>query len=338
MKENRRQDIVHHRKKRREREKKTKIFVIGAGIAIILVFIYLVWALFLLIIESASFKAMSEYETDTYEQNIDVCDYGTDVSESGTNKRRKQELQEEFYEYFSGSTIVISDTVMEEVIAFAMENDISISEYPLELLELFQKNSETKEFVLNYPLKKGEVSHESLSLLVDETKKGTKAIEDMPLLMQWDERWGYYQYGDNVMGLTGCGPTSLSMVASYLLEDADLTPLYMADYSIRNGYCVEGFGSSWELMSEGAKDFGLGVSEVPLSENVVKEYLESGNPIICIMGEGDFTDNGHFIVFKGWKDGKIIINDSNSHKNSEKLWSFEDIKYQIKNMWAYWVE
>lgn len=58
-------------------------------------------------------------------------------------------------------------------------------------------------------------------------------------------------------------------------------------------------------------------------------------PIICIMGAGDFTDDGHFIVFTEMKDGKLVINDPNSRINSAKLWEFEDIKNQIHNMWAY---
>lgn len=336
MKNNERQNLVRQRKYRRERAKQIKIFITIVGIAVILLFVYLMWSVFSLIIESVDLHSCSEFQSNT--SLASISEYGTDINKYEIDTKSKEKMKEEYRKILKNSTIPISDIVMEEVITFAMENNISINDYPVELLELLQKNPETKEFVLKYPLKKGEVSHESLSLLMDETKRGIKNIEDMPLLMQWDERWGYYQYGDNVMGLTGCGPTCLSMVASYLLGDADLTPLYMADYSLRNGYCVEGFGSSWELMSEGAEDLGLGVCEVPLSENVVKQYLESGNPIICIVGEGDFTDNGHFIVFKGWKDGKILINDSNSREKTEKLWSFEDIKYQIKNMWAYRVE
>ena len=69
--------------------------------------------------------------------------------------------------------------------------------------------------------------------------------------------------------------------------------------------------------------------------NKMMQYLLQGKPIICAMGAGDFTENGHFIVFAGIKDGKIRVNDPNSRIRSEKLWEFEDIKYQIKNMWVY---
>lgn len=199
-------------------------------------------------------------------------------------------------------------------------------EYPDELLELLQKNPETQEFVMNYPSKKNTFSREELK----ELNKSS-----IPLLLQWDERWGYYQYGDNVMGLTGCGPTCLSMVASFLFQNPEMTPLYMADYATNNGYCVPGSGTSWEFMSKGAMGLGLQVWEVPLMESRVKEYLRQGNPIICIMGPGKFTDNGHFIVLTGLENGKIKINDPNSKERSNQLWEFEEIKSQIRNMWVY---
>lgn len=217
-------------------------------------------------------------------------------------------------------------TMEEKLKQFARKHDFTISEYPEELIELLQKNSETEEFVLNYPLKKNKFDMDSHVDLEGDA---------IPLLMQWDSRWGYYKYGDNVMGLTGCGPTCLSMVASYLLQNAELTPIYMADYATRNGYCVPGIGTSWDFMSKGARELGLNAKEVPLNEKTVKRYLEEGNPIICVMGPGIFTDNGHFIVFTGIKDGKLTINDPNSRKYSETLWEFEEIKGQIKNMWVY---
>lgn len=205
-------------------------------------------------------------------------------------------------------------------------NEFLPEDYPEELIELLQKNPETKEFVLDYPLKKNSYSRESLKELNE---------DEIPLLIQWDSRWGYYLYGDGMMGLTGCGPTSLSMVASFLLQDPELTPLYMADFATRKGYYSPGSGTSWELMARGAMELGLQVQVVSLSESLVKEYLRRGNPIICSMGPGEFTDKGHFIVLTGLENNKIKINDPNSRDRSSRLWEFGEIKSQIKNMWVY---
>lgn len=130
--------------------------------------------------------------------------------------------------------------------------------------------------------------------------------------MQWDIRWGYKIYGDDVAGLTACGPTCLSMVAVYLLQDTKYSPDYMIDWADKNGYCVDGGGSLWTLMSEGAEKLGIDSTELPLDKQRVINNLEVGNPVVCIMGPGDFTKKGHFIVMTGIEDGKIKINDPNS--------------------------
>lgn len=214
-----------------------------------------------------------------------------------------------------------------QIIYDAVRGQEEKDEIPEDLMELMEKNPETEEFVLQYPSKKGTYSTADLDEYLNSAQ--------VPLFLQWDSRWGYYEYGGNVMGLTGCGPTCLSMVAIHVLQNPELTPIYMANYAQRNGYYADGIGTSWDFMSQGARALGLNVSEVPLTEGVVKQYLENGNPIIAIMGPGDFTESGHFIVFVGVKDGKIIVNDPNSKSRSQQLWEFEDIKYQIKNMWVY---
>lgn len=141
-------------------------------------------------------------------------------------------------------------------------------------------------------------------------------------------------YGNDVAGLTACGPTCLSMVAVYLLQDIKYSPDYMIDWAKKNGYCVDGSGSLWTLMSEGAQKLGIDSTELPLDKQRVINNLEVGNPVVCIMEPGDFTKKGHFIVMTGIENGKIKINDPNSIENSNKLWNFDDISSQINNLWA----
>ena len=209
---------------------------------------------------------------------------------------------------------------------FAKEQGLSRMDWPQELVDLLARNRDTEEFVLNYPLKK-DIAYE---IDLTECLNG----ETVPLFYQWDERWGYTIYGSNVMGLTGCGPTCLSMVLVHLLQDATYTPRYVADFAEKNRYYVEGSGSKWTLISEGGKTLGLDVTELPLDENRMKKHLEQGNPIICIMGPGDFTTAGHYIVLRGIQDGSFVVNDPNSKINSERLWSYEELQGQIKNLWA----
>lgn len=209
---------------------------------------------------------------------------------------------------------------------FAAENHLERNEWPEDLLEAAQNNPEMEDFVLHYPLKKNSKPEIDLSEY--------KNADSVPLLFQWDERWGYTEYAGNMMGLSGCGPTCLSMVSMFLLNDTSYTPQYIAKFSEENGYGVPGSGSSWTLISEGGRKLGLDVVEIPLDKQRIIRNLEVGNPIICVMGPGDFTTTGHFIVFVGYEDGKIKVNDPNSKTRSETLWDYEQIKNQIKNLWV----
>ena len=92
-------------------------------------------------------------------------------------------------------------------------------------------------------------------------------------------------------------------------------------------------------MTYGAQKLGLEVKELPLWKNSIDQKLRDGNPIICIMGPGDFTDDGHFIVITDVDDEDMYtLNDPNSRIKSEKKWSYDELKEQIKNIWAYSVK
>ena len=210
--------------------------------------------------------------------------------------------------------------------AFAAEKDLPLDAWPAELIELMEKNPETEEFVLHYPLKKD--LHPEIDL------SGSVQTSAVPLLLQWDERWGYDRFAGELMGLSGCGSTCLSMVCLYLLDDPALTPRYMAEFAEEEGYSERGSGSTWTLISEGGEKLGLEVEELPLHESSITRELEAGNPIICVMGAGDFTTTGHFIVLTGYADGFVTVNDPNSVERSEKAWELKVIMEQMRNLWV----
>ena len=200
-------------------------------------------------------------------------------------------------------------------------------EIPEQLLELYERNPETRNYVFGFPENYGKYRE------IDLTAEAESGV--VPLLMQWDERWGYDIYAGDYFGLTGCGPTCLSMVAMYVTGDAGLTPAYMGRWATGHGYAVNGNGSAWSLFTDGAAELGLTSRELTLSEADVRKALEAGEPVVCIMGPGDFTSTGHFIVLTGWEAGGIRVNDPNSRENSETLWKFDDIRGQIQNLWAF---
>lgn len=165
------------------------------------------------------------------------------------------------------------------------------------------------------------------------TEKERKSAH--PLFIQWDERWAYIPYGDENIGMAGCGPTCMSMVIVGLTHNSEATPAEVARYSEENGYYVNGQGTSWLLMSQVAKSYGITVNQMAVSQIEMENALDNGNMLICSVGAGDFTTQGHFIVIYGYTDEGFLVNDPYCKVRSTKKWSFDRIKNQIKTIWRY---
>lgn len=206
---------------------------------------------------------------------------------------------------------------------------VNIDSYPEDIINLLIRNPETMDFVANYPQSINKTTS-SISIASD-YEEGS-----IPHFLQWDKRWGYEKYGESVMGLSGCGPTSLAMVVAGLTGDLNANPLEIAEYSIKNGYVEANDSTSWTLFTQGAKEFGVTGTMLPLGENNIKNALVEKKPIIASMGPGDFTSTGHIIVLVGLdSDGNIIVNDPNSRIKSNKKWHPDVFLTQAKNLWVY---
>ena len=270
------------------------------------------------IMESAGKEKKEVTETTTENSRIEETSFQKAVDASKTNNN----VPEEYEEY------------LEDLVALVKKDSKAtpilehIEEYPVDLIHALSKNDELLDFVLDYPDKKDQ--EEDIEI-TENIKEGT-----CPELIQWDERWGYLKYGDNIMAVNGCGPTCLSMVVMGLTGDKEQTPKAIADFSNENGYYFES-GTSWELMMEGASQLGLGCQEVGGDANSILTQLEMGHMLIVSVGPGDFTSAGHYIVVESANDdGTVNIHDPNSKKRSAKEWEPSVIASQAKNIWAYW--
>ena len=204
----------------------------------------------------------------------------------------------------------------------------NIDKYPTELLELLSRNIETVDFVYGYP------KHSDKRIFNKISIKKYYTPGEIPLFLQWDKKWGYDFYGNKPIAINGCAPTSLAMVAVGLTGNTSINPLVVSDYAYENGYYVDGVGSSWSLISEGAKHFGLNSQELPLSKSSILSTLKEGYPIIVTVSPGTFTSTGHFLVLTGvTDDGKVTINDPNSKINSSKSWDVDVFLKETKNLW-----
>ena len=205
-------------------------------------------------------------------------------------------------------------------------NILNNSNYiPEKLLKLAYTNPETIEFVSNYTNK---VDNVNTSIDND------YVAGEIPLFLQWDERWGYSNYGNSPMAINGCAPTTLAMAIVGLTGDTSITPQVIANYSMDNNYYVDGIGTSWELISSGANYFGINSKHIHISEQSIISTLKKGNPIIISVKPGLFTTTGHFLMITALnEDGTVKINDPNSAINSSINWDINILLKEIKGMW-----
>jgi hypothetical protein len=222
----------------------------------------------------------------------------------------------------------ITQRLQELAVKYPEFQDIceNTSAYPEKLLAALCNNPEMIDFVKGY-------------LTADKTAAGeltdAEKNEAHPHFLQWDARWGYITYGDDILALSGCGPTCLSMVVVALTENKDTTPADVAEFAMDNNYYMMGTGTMWKLMSEGALHYGLTAVELEFEETAMKNCIDNGGMIIATMAPGDFTAVGHFIVIYGYDAEGFLVNDPNCLARSQTKWSFETLTSQMKKMWGY---
>ena len=207
------------------------------------------------------------------------------------------------------------------------EDPLYADEYGERLAELLEKNQEAEDYVKCYPDREKYMSQPID--LTEDLKDG-----DVPLLMQWDKRWGYNAYGSNMIGLAGCGPVCLTMAYLHFTGDTSMTPREMAAFVDDNGYYEENAGTKWTLWTEGVGKLGLSGRELPLDQSVMEQALDDGCVVVCSMGPGDFTTDGHFILIRGYDENGFYVNDPNRRSNSDRQWDFETLRGQIRNLWS----
>lgn len=239
----------------------------------------------------------------------------------GKQKKRNQRKRVGKWILFVGILALLFWTIGAE-----KERDAEKEVLSQELQMLQKNNEEAAEFVENYP--------ERERFLGGEIDLSEDYLEgEVPLLMQWDKRWGYDSYGDSIIGLSGCGPCCLTMAYLYFTGDIQENPRSIASMAEQNGYYTEE-GTSWGLWTKGVELLGLVGQELPLDENKMKRAIEQGELIVCSMRPGNFTTTGHYILIVGYGDQGFWVNDPNRRSNSEVPWKYSVMAPQIKNLWA----
>lgn len=262
----------------------------------------------------AELIADTEYiaETETEEVELSYIElYGLEEVDKPEKRTEEQVLQK------------LAELANEhELVRQVYEN---VDAYSQGMLEHLANNPEMAAFVLG-------------SLEADGSVTGgfteKELEEDFPLLLQYDPRWGYFEYGGKEMGLSGCGPTCLAMTVLALTDFDNVTPDKIAAYSLEKEYYVKDVGTAWKLLDEFPTLYGLSVEHPTLKEESMKAELDEGKVLICSVKKGVFTAEGHFIVIYGYDETGFKVNDPKCVARSNRTWDYSEFGNQLKRIWA----
>ncbi|WP_049728557.1 C39 family peptidase [Dorea sp. D27] len=155
----------------------------------------------------------------------------------------------------------------------------------------------------------------------------------MPVAMysQSDPSWAGYLYGGrDPMASYGCGPTALAIAVTSLTGQS-VSPVDTAKWSYANGYFSPGRGSVHGLIPRGAESYGLKAEKLAaITPDSLRMVLSADKLLVLLMGPGDFSDTGHFIVAYGYdSSGCILIADPASPERSSVTWAAETLISQL---------
>ena len=180
--------------------------------------------------------------------------------------------------------------------------------------------------------------HDDYTVMNASEIKLTEAEQEakIPLFEQWDDRWGYAPYGEQIIGTSGCGPTCMAMIACGLLRDPSINPQVVAEYAQNNNLYMWGTGTKWDIYEDYSASKGIICTDLKTDQNLILSELRKGYPVVVSVRRGIFTYGGHFIVLTGIDDeDNITMNDPMSIEHSSRTWKLSEFSDQIKNTWSF---
>lgn len=156
----------------------------------------------------------------------------------------------------------------------------------------------------------------------------------IPKMYQNDYR--KVKYGNGTIATSGCAPTCIAMVTSYL-TGSTVTPDTIVAYT-GNKYYISGAGSSWAVFPACANAWGYTCTSLGKNMKSVIEELSEGNPVIVSVGSGTFTKEGHIMVIRGTEDGCFLINDPNKNNTAKyqtDKFAISTVMKEAKSFWSF---
>lgn len=170
----------------------------------------------------------------------------------------------------------------------------------------------------------------------------------VPLFLQYKEPWASHPYSTHTIRSSGCGPTTMSMVASWAGKqgkdiskvdkngDGTVNPIESADFATAQGYACIGNGSYNTVVSDYVNYIGC-TATYTLDIDKITEALSSNKLVVINVGGGVLSGGGHFMLAVGIKDGMIMLNDPGRERQCYAItgatYSPSLVSSELKNAW-----
>ena len=144
-----------------------------------------------------------------------------------------------------------------------------------------------------------------------------------------------YRGVEKSVASSGCGAVCLSMVLSYFDDTLEQTPETIFTWLYRQGL-YRGNGFSKLMMCTVLEDCRMQYSLCSLNRKTMRQALESGSLVIAFMGQGYFSDNGHYIlIYAIDESNKILVIDPNSPEKSDRAYNISWLMRQASGSEPY---
>lgn len=167
---------------------------------------------------------------------------------------------------------------------------------------------------------------------------GTVTQGTYPALYDWDASWGNMDYGDLPLGVSGSGPTALSIAYMGLTGNSDQTPATIANLALQNSMATGDSGTSADFFTQDIGDLGLTCTGIDANKESITKYLAANTPILAEVKADTLTTTAHWILATSAdkNTGAVTVFDPTSTSVSSHAWdpgtiaASADIVFMVK--------
>lgn len=144
----------------------------------------------------------------------------------------------------------------------------------------------------------------------------------VPELYNWDERWGFVDYAGLPLGVSGSGPTCMSMAYMGLTGSNDRSPADMAKLATDGGYASGDAYTTAEFFTNEAAGIGLYCEAPAVSAGEIVASLQNAHPVICLVRADTLTEDPHYVICVSLNEDQTVnVYDPTSSEVAKRPWS-----------------